>query len=62
MAQCGQLDYDTYLNPDVESHIDGFELQSEFEYKELLKNTGFFIQERQRSLFSEFVKKKKNKP
>ncbi len=57
-----QLDYDTYLNPDVESHIDGFELLSEFEYKELLKKTGFFIQERQRSLFSEFDKRKKKKP
>jgi hypothetical protein len=55
------LDYDDYLNPDVESHIDGFELLSNVEYKELLKKTGFFIQERQRSLFSEVDKRKKQK-
>ena len=54
-----QLDYDTYLNPDVQTHIDGFELLSKYEYKELLKRTGFFIQECQRSIFSELNKKKK---
>ncbi len=55
-----QLDYDTFLNPDVESHIDGFELLSKFEYKELLKRTGFFIQERQRSIFSELERNNNN--
>ena len=33
--------------------INGFELLSEAEYKELLKQTGFFIQESQRSIFDE---------
>ena len=48
-----QLDYDNYWNPDITAHIEGFELLSQAEYKELLKKTGFFIQESQRSIFSE---------
>jgi hypothetical protein len=47
------LDYDDYWNPDIQAHIDGFELLSEAEYRELLKRTGFFIQESQRSIFDE---------
>jgi len=60
------LDYDNYWNPDIRANIDGFELLSEAEYKELLKRTGFFIQESQRSIFSELnhhkkkAKKRKN--
>ena len=49
-----QLDYDNYWNPDIKDNIDGFELLSHAEYKELLKRTGFYIQESQRSIFSEF--------
>jgi hypothetical protein len=48
-----ELDYDDYWNPDIKANIEGFELLSEAEYKELLKKTGFFIQESQRSIFSE---------
>ena len=47
-----QLDYDSYWNPDITANIEGFELLSQTEYKELLKRTGFFIQETQRSIFS----------
>ena len=32
-----QLDYDNYWNPDIKANIDGFELLSEVEYRELLK-------------------------
>lgn len=45
------LDYDTYWNPDIKANIAGFELLSKAEYQELLKKTGFFIQETQRSIF-----------
>jgi hypothetical protein len=34
-------------------NIDGFEQLSEGEYRELLKRTGFFIQESQGSIFDE---------
>lgn len=54
-----QLDYDNYWNKDIKANIDGFELLSEAEYKELLKKTGFFIQESQRSIFSELNRNKK---
>lgn len=52
-----QLDYDNYWNPDIKANIEGFELLTEAEYKELLIQTGFFIQETQRSIFSELKKK-----
>jgi len=54
-----QLDYDNYWNPDINANIEGFELLSQAEYKELLKRTGFFIQESQRSIFSELNHHKK---
>ena len=53
-----ELDYDNYWNPDINANIEGFELLSQAEYKELLKNTGFFIQETQRSIFSELNRHK----
>lgn len=53
-----ELDYDNYWNPDIKANIEGFELLSEAEYKELLKQTGFYIQESQRSIFSELNRKK----
>jgi hypothetical protein len=56
-----QLDYDIYWNPDINANIEGFELLSQAEYKELLKRTGFFIQESQRSIFSELDRHKKKK-
>ena len=46
-----QLDYDNYWDPDIRANIDGFELLSQAEYRQLLKQTGFFIQESQRSIF-----------
>ena len=42
-----ELDYDDYWNPDIKSHLAGFQLLSKAEYEELLKRTGFFIQQRQ---------------
>ena len=48
-----ELDYDDYWNPDITAHIEDFELLSQAEYKEMLKRTGFFIQESQRSIFEE---------
>jgi len=56
-----ELDYDNYWNPDITTNIEGFELLSRAEYKELLKKTGFFIQESQRSIFSELNNHKKKK-
>jgi hypothetical protein len=53
------LDYDNYWNPDIKANINGFELLPEAEYKELLKKTGFFIQQSQRSIFSELERHKK---
>jgi len=53
-----QLDYDNYWNPDINAHIEGFELLSQAEYKKLLKRTGFYIQESQRSIFSELERRK----
>jgi hypothetical protein len=55
----GELDYDDYWNPDIQANIDGFELLSKAEYKELLKKTGFFIQESQTSIFSEIERRNK---
>lgn len=45
------LDYDDYWNDDIKANINGFELLSKLEYMELLKKTGFFIQESQRNFF-----------
>ena len=56
-----ELDYDSYWNPDINTNIEGFELLSQAEYKELLKRTGFFIQETQRSIFSELNRRKERK-
>ena len=53
-----QLDYNDYWNPDIKANIEGFELLSQAEYKELLKKTGFFVQESQRSIFSELNRRK----
>jgi hypothetical protein len=53
-----QLDYDNYWNPDIQANINDFELLSEAEYKEILKKTGFFIQESQRSIFDEINRDK----
>jgi len=46
-----RLDYDDYWNMGIQANIDGFELLSRAEYMELLRKTGFYIQETQRSLF-----------
>src|SRR4030042_15127 len=54
-----QLDYDNYWDPDIKANIDCFEQLSEAEYKTLLKKTGFFIGESQRSIFSEIERRKK---
>jgi len=56
-----QLDYDNYWNPDITAHIEGFELLSEAEYRQLLKQTGFYIQESQLSIFSELDRRKEKK-
>ena len=53
-----QLDYDSYWNPDITANIEGFELLSEAEYRQLLKQTGFYIQESQRSIFDEMNRTK----
>ncbi len=52
------LDYDNYWNPDINVNIEGFELLSQAEYKELLKRAGFFIQESQRFIFDELNHRK----
>lgn len=46
-----ELDYDNYWDKDVKVHLNEFVLLSKAEYEELLKRTGFFIQESQRSIF-----------
>ena len=56
-----QLDYDEYWNDDVKANISGFELLSKVEYRELLKRTGFVIQESQRSIFDEMKRAKEGK-
>ena len=59
-----ELDYDNYWDEDVTAHLSEFVLLSKVEYEELLKRTGFFIQESQQSIFSELnhhKKKSKNK-
>ena len=54
-----ELDYDNYWDDDVTAHLSEFVLLSKVEYEELLKRTGFFIQETQRSIFSELNCRKK---
>ena len=54
-----QLDYNDYWNPDITANIGGFELLSQADYKELLKKTGFFVQESQRSVFDEISRAKR---
>ena len=54
-----ELDYDNYWDDDIKAHLAEFVLLSKAEYEELLKNTGFFIQESQRSIFGELNRRKK---
>jgi len=54
-----ELDYDNYWDEDVKAYLSEFVLLSKVEYEELLKKTGFFIQESQRSIFSELNRRKK---
>ena len=54
-----ELDYDNYWDEDIKSHLSEFVLLSKAEYEELLKRTGFFIQESQRSIFYELYRRKK---
>ena len=53
-----ELDYDNYWDEDIKSHLDEFVLLSKSEYEELLKRTGFFIQETQRFIFDELNQNK----
>ena len=53
-----ELDYDNYWDDDVKAHLSDFVLLSKVEYEELLKRTGFFVQETQRSIFSELNRRK----
>lgn len=53
------LDYDNYWDPDIRANIDGFELLSEAEYRELLKRTCLFVQESQRTIFDEMNRTKR---
>ena len=48
-----KLDYDNYWDNDIKAHLKDFVLLSKAEYEELLKRTGFFVQETQRSIFDE---------
>ena len=54
-----ELDYDNYWDEDIKAHLDEFVLLSKAEYEELLKRTGFFIQESQRSIFDELNRGKR---
>ena len=54
-----ELDYDNYWDEDIKAHLSEFVLLSKAEYEELLKRTGFFIQETQRSIFDELKRRKK---
>jgi len=53
-----ELDYDNYWDEDIKAHLHEFVLLSKAEYEELLKRTGFFIQETQRSVFDELNRRK----
>ena len=48
-----KLDYDNYWDNDIKAHLKDFVLLSKAEHEELLKRTGFFVQETQRSIFDE---------
>ncbi|MBA7674408.1 hypothetical protein ES703_82622 [subsurface metagenome] len=54
-----ELDYDNYWDEDIKAHLSEFVLLSKAEYEELLKRTGFFIQESQRSIFDKLKRRKK---
>ena len=54
-----ELDYDNYWDQDIRAHLREFVLLSKAEYEELLKNTGFFIQETQRYIFDELNRGKR---
>ncbi len=54
-----ELDYDNYWDEDIKAHLSEFVLLSKAEYEELLKRTGLFIQESQRSIFDELNRRKK---
>jgi len=53
-----ELDYDNYWDEDIKKHLGQFVLLSKIEYEELLKKTGFFIQETQLSIFDELNRTK----
>ena len=53
-----ELDYDNYWDEDIKACLHEFVLLSKAEYEELLKRTGFFIQETQRSIFDELNRRK----
>lgn len=53
-----ELDYDNYWDEDIKAHLHEFVLLSKAEYEELLKRTGFSIQETQRSIFDELNRRK----
>jgi hypothetical protein len=53
------LDYDNYWDQDVEAHLGEFVLLSKTEYEELLKRTGFFVQESQRTIFDQMNRAKR---
>jgi len=54
-----ELDYDNYWDEDIKAHLSEFVQLSKAEYEELLKRTGFFVQESQRSIFDEVNRRKK---
>jgi hypothetical protein len=54
-----ELDYDNYWDEDIRAHLTEFVLLSKAEYEELLKKTGFFVQESQRSIFDELNRRKR---
>jgi len=56
-----ELDYDNYWDSDIRASIDGFELLSKVAYRELLKRTGFGVQESQRSIFDEMNRAKERR-
>jgi len=56
-----ELDYDNYWDEDMTAHLSEFVLLSKVEYEDLLKKTGFFIQESQRSIFGELNRRKEKK-
>ncbi len=58
-----ELDYDNYWDEDIKAHLHEFVLLSKAEYEELLKRTGFFVQESQLSIFDQTnCTKERDKP